>query len=343
LPFLLWWLKPKMVIHPPGGSDLPNVFRVLGYCMRGGGLFRIGRHGFWNAAKPSVIAANGGSETRWNDQFVEDVRRTFQATGIFCFFPVQNWNDNGIASSQNFQSTMLTSNGVPNDLLTNMNSLAIIIVGPALNYGIYPLLRKWRIHYGPVARMTTGFMIASLGGMGYAIIQARAYATSPCGDYGSSDPKCTVPGLVSPVSLWWTFIPIAVGGASELFCNVPAYGIAYSRAPVNMRSLVSALNLFNSAVAYAINLALAGVVVDPNLTWSFGGVAIVGAVTAVIFYFMFRHIDKEEYVLSTNAPELHESMGTTHAVMLENEYNHTSNKPAPIAVNDVYPLASQKQ
>lgn len=59
------------------------------------------------------------------------------------------------------------------------------------------------------------------GGMGYAIIQARAYATSPCGDFGSSDPKCTVPGLVSPISLWWTFIPIAVGGASELVSNGP--------------------------------------------------------------------------------------------------------------------------
>lgn len=51
-----------------------------------------------------------------------------------------------------------------------------------------------------------------------------------------------------------------------------------------MRGLVSAINLLNSAFAYAINLALAAVVVDPNLTWSFGGVAIVGFVTAVIFY-----------------------------------------------------------
>lgn len=163
LPFLLWWLKPRMVIHPPGGSDLVNAIKVLGYCMRGGGLFRIGRKGWWDAAKPSVLAAKGRVENRWNDQFVEDVKRTVQATGIFCFFPVQNWNDNGIASSQSFQSTMLTSNGVPNDLLTNMNSLAIIIVGPCLNYGLYPLLRNMKIHYGPVARMTTGFMIASLG------------------------------------------------------------------------------------------------------------------------------------------------------------------------------------
>lgn len=97
LPLLLMWLKPRLVLHQPGGSDLPNVFRVLGHCLKGKGLFTIGRAGWWEAGKPSNIAANGGSETHYNDAFVEDVKRTMQATGMFCFFPVQFWNDNGYA------------------------------------------------------------------------------------------------------------------------------------------------------------------------------------------------------------------------------------------------------
>lgn len=96
LPLLMWFLKKRLVLHKPGGSDLPNVFVVLGHCLRGGGIMRIGRHGWWEPAKPSVQAANGLTPTtRYNDQFVEDVKRTFQATGMFCFFPVQFWNDNG--------------------------------------------------------------------------------------------------------------------------------------------------------------------------------------------------------------------------------------------------------
>ena len=87
LPFLLMWLKPRLVLHKPGGSDLPNAIRVLGHCMKNGGFFKIGRHGWWENAKPSVRAAKGLSpETRYNDQFVEDVKRTTQATGMFCFF-----------------------------------------------------------------------------------------------------------------------------------------------------------------------------------------------------------------------------------------------------------------
>ncbi|WPH04307.1 Hypothetical protein R9X50_00719600 [Acrodontium crateriforme] len=301
LPFLLVWLKPRLVLHKPGGSDLPNACRVIGKCMAGGGIFRIGRHGWWEPAKPSVIAARGGKpETRYNDQFVEDVKRTMQATGMFSFFPVQYWNDNGIGSSANFLSTGLRGNGVPNDVIGNFNSLSIIVMGPILNYVLYPFLRKRKIHYGPVARITTGFALSTLAGVGYAILCHKMYQTNPCGNYATTDPYCVDNGLVSPISLWWEAIPYALGGFSELFINVPAYGIAYSRAPINMRGLVSAINLLNTGFAYIINLATTAAIVDPYLVWDFGGPAIVGAIVTVLFWFMFKHIDKEEYVLSTN-------------------------------------------
>ncbi|KAI6361789.1 hypothetical protein MCOR25_006407 [Pyricularia grisea] len=344
LPFVLMYLKPRLVMHPPGGSDLANIFRVLGYCMRGGGIFRIGRKGWWNAAKPSVIAANGGSETRWNDQFIEDVKRTFQATGMFCFFPIQFINDNGLGSAPGLTSTMMVTNGVPNDLLSNMNSLIIIIGAPILNYGFYPLLRSAKIHYGPVARITTGFFISTLGGIGYTVLQYYVYQMNPCGWYGGSDPRCVDNGLVSDISVWWLALPYALGGFSELFINVPAYGIAYSRAPVNMRGLVSAINLFNTAIAYIINLACSPIVQDPYLVWDFGGPAIAGGIVTVIFWFLFRHIDKEEYVLSTQAEELqehHDSTGTGKFIE-PNKLNASSNLPAPIADNEQYGI-SQKQ
>ncbi|EFY87544.1 oligopeptide transporter, putative [Metarhizium acridum CQMa 102] len=96
LPLLLLWLKPRLVLHKPGGSDLPNVLRAIGHGMADGGIFRIGRAGWWENAKPSVRAQKGLSpETHYSDEFVVDVQRTMQATGMFCFFPVQYWNDNG--------------------------------------------------------------------------------------------------------------------------------------------------------------------------------------------------------------------------------------------------------
>ena len=184
---------------------MPNVFRVLGICLRSGGIWRIGRHGFWESAKPSVIAARGQNfKTRWNDQFVDDVRRTFQAAGIFCFFPIQYINDNGLGQAANFCSTMLTTNGVPNDVIQNFNSLSIITFAPIINFGLYPLLRRVGIHYGPVARMTTGLAMSTVGGLGYTLINYYAYKEGPCGKYGSSNTCVDENGvsLVAPISIW---------------------------------------------------------------------------------------------------------------------------------------------
>ena len=67
LPLALFYVKKRLVLYPPGGSDLVNCFRVLGLALRKG-MFKIGRNNFWESAKPSVIVANGGeANVPWND------------------------------------------------------------------------------------------------------------------------------------------------------------------------------------------------------------------------------------------------------------------------------------
>ncbi|XMA17435.1 hypothetical protein WAI453_010226 [Rhynchosporium graminicola] len=302
LPLVLWYLHKRLILHPPGGSDLFNSFKVLGICLKTN-IGKFGRHGFWDAAKPSTLAAKGSSITvPWNDQFVEDVRRTFQVTGMFCFFPIQYINDNGLGISADALSTMLKTDGVPNDLLGNFNSLSIIIAAPILNYLLYPFLRSKHIHFGPVARITFGLFLSAVGAVAYTVLNYYAYKIGPCGKHGSSKECVDADGnsLVANITIWWMAIPYALGGISELFVNVPAYGLAYSRAPANMRALVTALNLFSTGVAYALGLAFAGLVKDPFLTWDLGAPAIIGFVAAALFYYLFRHVDEEEYRLSTN-------------------------------------------
>lgn len=305
LPLLLWYLKDKLILHPATGSNLGDITRVVSISFSRGGLKRLFKkdQSFFDPAKPSVIAQSSSPfEVPWNDEFVDDVRRTFQATGIFAFFPLQNINDLGLGQAANTATNMLTTNGVPNDVISNFNSLAIIVFAVILNYGLYPVFRKWNIHYGPIARMTTGFILAAASGAGYALIVWKGYQASPCGNRATSLDCVDADGnqLVSDISIWWMAIPYGLGGISELFVNVPAYGIAYARAPHNMRSLVSALNLFTQAIAYAIGLAAAAVVKDPYLTWDFAGPCIILLVVTPIFYWFFRDIDEEEYRLSHN-------------------------------------------
>lgn len=244
---------------------------------------------------------------------------------MFCFFPIQYINDNGLGIATDALSTMFITNGVPNDLLYNFNSLAIIVMAPVLNYGLYPLLRKYHIKFGPVARITFGLFLSACGGIGYTVLNYYAYKLGPCGDHGSSASCVDSEGvsLVAPISIWWLALPFSIGGISELFVNVPAYGIAYSRAPKNMRGLVTALNLFNTGIAYALGLAFAGLVTDPYLTWVFGGPTIVGFVMSGLFWYLFKHIDEEEYLLSTN-DDYHLEHQTSTSSIAPEPYNEKS-------------------
>jgi dipeptide/tripeptide permease len=229
LPILLYFINPRLLKQAPGGSELWKFISVNLLALRKAGIRGFGRKGYWERVKPSVMAANGDTRrVSWTDSFVEDVRRTMGACAIFLFFPIQQLNDGGIGAAANAQSAALTSNGVPNDLLDNLNPLAIIVLIPIMNHGVYPLLRKWRIRFGPIARITFGLLIAAVGSVAYSVIQHYIYLTSPCKDHAPVT-GCDIGTGVSPLSLWLYAIPTAVTAFSEVFINVTAYGVAYSR------------------------------------------------------------------------------------------------------------------
>jgi hypothetical protein len=128
LPPLLWYLNPRLVKQPPGGSDLGNVFKVLGDVLKHGGVKRIGRKGFWDIGKSSLRHAAGSThEYAYDDQFVEDVRRTFQACGIFIFQPIFQINNGALGAVASALTAGMDTNGVPNDLLDNLNSVTIVL------------------------------------------------------------------------------------------------------------------------------------------------------------------------------------------------------------------------
>lgn len=303
LPPLLWWLNNRLVKQPPGGSDLGNLFRVLGDTLAHGGLKSFGRKGFWNHGMPSVRRAAGSTkEYPYDDEFVNDVRRTFQATGIFCFFPIFYINGTGLGAAANALTASLRTGGIPNDLLDNLNPIAIVLTAPTMNHIIYPFLRKHRIHWGPISRITTGFAMCTVGSVGYGVLQHYVYKLSPCGKQATTCSEIITDGSLTtaPVSIAYYAIPVVISAMAEVLVNVTAYGIAYSRAPKNMKGVVSSINLMTTAISSLIALACAPAIQDPTLEWAFFGPTIAGAVCTVGFWFTFKHMDKEEFYLNTD-------------------------------------------
>lgn len=186
---------------------------------------------------------------------------------------------------------------MPNDLMQNFDPISILVFLPILDRVVYPLLRKWRVPLRPIARITIGFVMAGLG-IGYAaIVQRLIYNSGPC--YGSPLAKyCAeeIDGVYQGNNIHiaiqtpaYVFI-----GLSEIFLNVTGLEYAYTKAPPQMKSFVQALYLLTSAFGSAICEALVPAAFDPAILWMYVGVSCVAGVTAVIFWFMFHHLDALE-------------------------------------------------
>lgn len=187
----------------------------------------------------------------------------------------------------------MTTNGAPNDLISNFNPLVIMVAIPLLSYVVYPTLNRYGIKFGRIDRITFGFSIAAISGMIGAVIQYKVYETSPCGYYASD---CEKGDGVSPLTIWMQVIYVGLGALSECFANVTVYELVYARAPPRMRAMVFSIFLFMNALSSAFGEIITPVTTDPYLIWIWAGPAIALAVQTVIFHLRYRHMNNDEFM-----------------------------------------------
>ncbi|OOF93624.1 hypothetical protein ASPCADRAFT_407784 [Aspergillus carbonarius ITEM 5010] len=289
LPVVLAAVYKKTYKKPPkGNSDLAKAIKITVTALREN-KWQVWRKNFFDAAKPSVLAAKG-IQVEWTDKLVDDVRRTLVATEIFFYFPIYNLNDGGIGSVSTNQGASMVTNGAPNDLLSNFNALTIIVAVPIVDFVIYPLFNRYNIPFKRITRITFGFILAALSGMCGALIQWRVYKSSPCGYFASTCAE------VSPISIWWQLPNTILGALSEIFCNVTAYELAYARSPESMRGLVMAVFLFMTALSSALGEILLPVTEDPDLIWIWGAPAVALGLQTILFWFRFKHLNNDEFM-----------------------------------------------
>ncbi|PKY00452.1 putative MFS peptide transporter [Aspergillus campestris IBT 28561] len=293
LPVLLALVYKKTYKIPPkGSSDLTQATKIISFALRRS-RFRVWRKDFWDGARPSLLAPQG-IHVDWTDKLVDEVRRTIAVTEIFCYYPIWYLNDGGIGSVLTSQGASMATNGAPNDLLNNFNALTIIVSVPLLTYIIYPAFQRFNIRFGPITRITFGFVLAMLSSVIGAITQWKIYETSPCGYAAAS--SCELG--VSPLSIWWQIPNTVLAALSECFANVTGYELAYSRAPAGMKGLVMAIFLFMNALSSAIGEILLPATRDPWLIWIWAAPAIALALQTVVFWMRFRSLNHEQFILS---------------------------------------------
>ncbi|KAE8836381.1 hypothetical protein HRS9139_04479 [Pyrenophora teres f. teres] len=254
---------------PPHGSAVIDAVRIVVIAIKEGGFEK---------AKPSALEAQGtlsrhrfAQSPNYTDKSVKEVQSGITACKFFLFLPlyfvcwIQIWNN--LIS----QAGDMALHGTPNDLLQNLDPIALIIFIPLLDFVIYSLLRKYKINFSPVLRMTAGFIMASIA-MAYASILQHYIYQSP--------PKSIHVWIQAPAYILVAF--------SEAFVIITGLELAYTKAPTSLRSLVSALFWLTIGIAAAICIALAPVSQDPYLVWMYGSLSIIGFVGGCALYICFR-------------------------------------------------------
>jgi len=248
----------------------------------------------WENVKPSNIRPeNRPAWMTFDDQWVDEVRRGFHACSVFCWFPLYWLTYNQINNNLVSQAAVMKLNGLPNDIVNNLDPLALIILIPICDKILYPALRKAGINFTALKKITFGFLLGAAAMVWACVIQWYIYRQSECGNYASGT-HCAPVGI----NVWaqtGCYILIAL---SEIFASITGLEYAFTKAPKNMRSLVMSVFLFQSALSAAIGEAFVSLSADPLLVWNYGVMAVLSFFGGVIFWIQFRGLDAQENMLN---------------------------------------------
>ena len=76
------------------------------------------------------------------------------------------------------QAATMTLHGVPNDVINNLDPLALIIFIPIFDTFIYPAFRRARINFTPIKRISCGFYAGAAAMIWSAVTQHYVYNVS---------------------------------------------------------------------------------------------------------------------------------------------------------------------
>ena len=116
----------------------------------------------------------------FDDAWVDEVRRGFKACTVFVWTPIFWLAYNQLNNNLVSQASTLRLDGVPNDIVNNLDPIALLIFIPICDKFLYPALRRAKINLTPIKKITAGFFLGSMSMVVAAIIQHYIYMLSPC-------------------------------------------------------------------------------------------------------------------------------------------------------------------
>jgi len=175
---VLMYCKKSYVLKPPSGSVIGPAmklfFKALGTGLVANPIQTVKNWNdgtMWNKVKPSTLGANKPAWYNFDDAWVDEVARGFSACGVFVWVPIFWLSYRQIDNNLTTMCATMSLHGVPNDVLQNLDPIALIIFVPIMDLFVYPALRKRNINFSPIKKITAGFIVGALGMVWAAVLQ----------------------------------------------------------------------------------------------------------------------------------------------------------------------------
>ncbi|KAJ6617114.1 POT family-domain-containing protein [Mycena sp. CBHHK59/15] len=288
LPFCFLWValpvlilgRPKFIKPPAQGTILPEAVKALWLGLRGG--FKM------DAALPAIQAQKHHRMVRWDDKFIQELKRGLLACRVFLPWPFLLLCQSQMSTNLVSQAATMETHGLPNDVIAFFNPVSVMIFLPLAQQILYPALRKFKIQFSPIHRMALGFLLEVLA-MAYAsIVQHIVYSAGPCYDAPLKCPASPNGTIPNHVNLFIQTPIYIVEGMGEVFSSPASYEYAYVAAPTSMKSLLQSVLVSMGALAVALGFALSPLYKDPLLVISYAVLSGLMFATSCIFYGVFR-------------------------------------------------------
>lgn len=294
-------MKKHYKLAPPTGSVMGKAFKLIRFGIKSSPRKNTFKDdGFWERIKPSVLRRNNQPVPDWmtfDDAWVDEVKRGILACKVFVWFPLYWLSYNQMTGNLVSQANTMNLGNVPNDIISKLNPLFIIILIPIMDFVIYPGLQKAGIVFSPIKKITAGFALSSFAMVSACVTQHYIYKMSPCGDNINALSK-TRKDCNADITVWVQVVPYGLIGFSEIMASITKLEYAYTKAPSNMKSTIQAIALSTSAFSAALGQAFVSLSEDPLLVWNYGSVAVVAMCGGIGFWMTFRKADKQEDALN---------------------------------------------
>ncbi|KAG2418128.1 hypothetical protein HFD88_001229 [Aspergillus terreus] len=287
VPLLAW--RHTFVRRAPSGSILPQAGRAMVYGIREG--FQM------DGAKPETQQEKHQRQVPWTDTFIDELKSGLLACRVFLLFPLHwlclNQTFNNLIS----QAGQMVNSGVPNDTIKSLNPISSVLLTPVISRGLYPFLTRRRIRFGPMTRITVGFLFLTLAMVYTAVLQKLIYSASPCYDHPRTCPASDHGHIPNQISMFLQTPIYVLGAIAEIFCFTTGTEYAYNQAPKSMKSVVQSVWMATAGVGACLAMAFTPITKDPHLVIMYSSLAGVMAVTTVLFGVLFGKHDQKKTVL----------------------------------------------